>query len=212
MSNKTGSTAGQRSASWWVRAPAVAALVVAVAGCGATATSGGSAPASSPSDRAEQTAHEPASTQTPDVNSARMAAVYITALQRYLGTELSVGGADDVGTVYILTRAGGDQGSAGEAVARIQPQVQRAVSAALGDQYRIRWVDDDSSVQLSGRACDPAGKRDVLVTLGRVPAGDQIRLTLDGRSDCGLAGGWVYQLSAEDGSWTVTGRRASWQT
>jgi hypothetical protein len=185
-------------------APVIAALVLALAGCGVTTASGGRSPSAGP----QQTAQQPTRNGTapgPDVDPTRKAEVYISVLRRYLGTELSVGGPDDVGTVYVLTRAGRDDGAIG-------PRVQQAVGAALDSSYRIRWVNSAESVEISGRGCDPAGKRDVLITLGPVPAGTQIRLTLDGRSDCGLAGGWVYRLSAEEGSWTVTGRRASWMT
>ena len=188
----------------WMKALLAVLVILPAVACGstnATQPAGGSANSSSPR------------TPAPGIIS-RAAAVYSAVLERYLGTELSVGGPADVGTVYILTHAGKDQGSADEPPAALPLRVQRAVSNTLAEHYRVRWIDDQDEVGLTGRLdCDPSGKRDVVIALGKVPPGkDRVQVSLDGYSDCGLAGGWIYRLTHDGDSWTVSKHRASWQT
>ena len=217
---------------------AVLALVVtaAVSGCG-TATQTTPATQETPATQTTPTASTPSTPSTPsntapaaatastlppnpEASFPREAVVYSALLDRFLGTELSVGGPSDVDTVYILDRAGLDQGSGGHHAAEmsspseISSRVQQAVEASLADDYRIRWIDNLGSVKLTGRIdCVPADKSNVVIALGSIhESGQQIEVSLDGHADCGLAGGWVYRLAQDDGSWKVVKYRASWQT
>lgn len=183
----------------------LAVLVALTAAACGSATQGGQ-PAGGSADRST-----PSTPASPD--TSREAAVYSAVLERYLGTELSVGGPADVGTVYILTQAGLDEGSTGKPV-QLDVGARREISSALRPQYRVQWVGEAEGVVITGRTdCDPAAKRDVLIALGAIPSGDvRVEVTLDGHADCGLAGGWVYQLTRDGGSWTVGKHRASWQS
>lgn len=198
-------------------AAAVAAMGGLLAGCaGSEATLQAEAPPASPSSAAPAPSgpapSEPAPSEPSQSEPNRQAAVYAAVLDRYLDRELSVGGPDRVGTVYLVSSVGTDQASSGEQ-RNVPAAVRHQVAANLAEDYRVRWVSSVDEADITGRIdCEPTVDRDVAIALGQVPiAGQRIDVTLDGYADCGLAGGWVYRLGNQSGSWGVLEYSASWQ-
>ncbi len=153
---------------------------------------------------------QPAQSSPPaPLTQQRQAAVYAAVLERFLSTEGSIP-ADIIGSVYLVDRTGtmGDRG-AGEP---IDQRVQDQLKGLLGKSYRLSWVHSIDDAQITGRLnCDRQAKRDVVVSVGKVPPeGGTVRIGIDGLADCGLAGGFLYTLRHGPSGWRVTKSQGTW--
>jgi hypothetical protein len=187
---------------------AVSTVMVVAAGCAAAddTTSSPSPAGTVPSTQ------EPPPSSTPTVPvPRRQAAAYATVLERFLSREGQTP-ADIMGTVYLVDRTGtsSDRGP-GQPIDQV---VQDQLSSLLGDRYRVTWVHSIDDASITGRLnCDRHDKRDVVISLGAVPAtGDTVKIAVDGRADCGLQGGYLYTLHNGSGGWKVTKSQGVWST
>jgi hypothetical protein len=139
----------------------------------------------------------------------REAAVYFPMLNHYLNNEISTP-INTIGTVYIVNHTGVSH-SAGPHLA-IEPRVQEDLTARFRGQLVVKWVDSMNDVHITGRLdCQPSAKRNVVISFAKVPAsGDQVTVDLDGRADCGLAGGYRYVVFKTGGAWDVKRWHATW--
>jgi hypothetical protein len=139
----------------------------------------------------------------------REAAIYFPMLNHYLSNELSTP-PNTIGTVYIVNHTGVSHAD-GPQVA-IQPRVQEDLTDRFRGKLVVTWVDNINDVHITGRLdCKPSAKRNVVISLAKVPAtGNQVTVELDGRADCGLAGGWRYIVYKADGAWVVKRWSATW--
>lgn len=139
----------------------------------------------------------------------REAAIYFPMVNHYLSNEISIP-LNTIGTVYIVDHTGVSHAD-GPDVA-IAPRVQVYLTAGFRGQLTVKWVDSIDDVHITGRLdCNPSAKRNVVISLAKVPArGNQVSVDLDGRADCGLAGGWHYIVFKTDGEWDVKRWSATW--
>jgi hypothetical protein len=139
----------------------------------------------------------------------REAAVYFRMLNHYLSNEISTP-INTIGTVYVVNHTGVSH-SDGPPLA-IEPRVQADLTARFSGQLVVKWVDSINEVHITGRLdCNPSAKRNVVISFAKVPAtGNQVSVELDGRADCGLAGGYRYIVFKSEGQWNIKRWSATW--
>jgi hypothetical protein len=139
----------------------------------------------------------------------REAAIYFPMLNHYLSNEISTP-INTIGTVYIVNHTGVSHSDGPDLP--IEQRVQDDLTAGFSGQLVVKWVDSINDVHITGRLdCKPSAKRNVVISFAKVPAsGDQVSVELDGRADCGLAGGWRYIVFKTDGHWDVKHWTATW--
>jgi hypothetical protein len=143
------------------------------------------------------------------VSPDREAAVYFPMLNHYLSNEISTP-INTIGTVYIVNHTGVSHANGPRLP--IEQSVQDNLTARFGGELVVKWVDSIDDVHITGRLdCKPSAKRNVVIELAKVPpTGNQVSVDLDGRADCGLAGGWHYIVFKTDGAWDVKRWSATW--
>ena len=180
---------------------AVLVLVVAV-GC----SDGNSNDSTNPFSPNSPTPNSPPPTVA---GSSREASIYFRMLNHYLSFEVSTP-INTIGTVYVVNHTGVSH-SAGPRVP-IPQRVQDELTARFAGELVVKWVDSINDVHITGRLdCNPSAKRNVVISLARVPpTGDQVSVELDGRADCGIAGGYRYIVFKRDGRWNVKHWTGTW--
>jgi len=146
----------------------------------------------------------------PTVSSPdREAAIYFPMLNHYLSNELSTP-PNTIGTVYIVNHTGTSHADGPQLA--IEPRVQEDLTNRFAGELVVKWVDNINDVHITGRLdCKPSAKRNVVISLAKVPpTGNQVSVELDGRADCGLAGGWRYIVFKTGGAWDVKRWSATW--
>jgi hypothetical protein len=194
----------RRAPGTTVAAIILTALAVSTAGCGGSASVGpqsaGHAPASG----------RPAATSQAGATEAE---VYIQVLRRYLGTPAENSFSQAFKTVYVLNRAYPDaadpSGTHGPG-APIAPQTERQVTAALAGMARVTFIADRGSVIEAKGGCGQVRNGGILITLGPVGRGDELRVAINGWVAC-LGATWLtYVLRDQPGvGWRVTGTTGS---
>jgi hypothetical protein len=139
----------------------------------------------------------------------REAAVYFRMINHYLSNEISTP-INTIGTVYVVNHTGVSHANGPQLA--IEPRVQQDLTARFGGQLVVKWVDSINHVHITGRLdCKPSAKRNVVISLAKVPlTGDQVSVELDGRADCGLAGGYRYIVFKSEGQWNIKHWTATW--
>jgi hypothetical protein len=142
-------------------------------------------------------------------SSDREARIYFRMLNHYLSFEISTP-INTIGTVYVVNHTGVSH-SAGPRLP-IPQGVQDDLTARFAGELVVKWVDSINDVDITGRLdCNPSAKRNVVISLAKVPpTGDQVSVELDGRADCGIAGGYRYIVFKRDGVWNVKHWTGTW--
>lgn len=194
----------QRAPGTRAAAIVLATLAVSTAGCGGSAAVG-----------ARPAGHAPASDRPPAVAQAGTvtAEVYVQVLRRYLSTPAENSFSQAFKTVYVLNRAYPDaadpSGPHGRG-ALIAPQTQRLVTAALAGMAHVIFIADRGSVIEAKGGCGQVRNGGILITLGPVGHGGEVRVAINGWVAC-LGATWLtYVVRDQPGlGWRVTGTTGS---
>lgn len=194
----------QRAPGTRAAAIVLATLAVSTAGCGGSAALG-----------ARPAGHAPASDRPAAVAQAGAVAaeVYVQVLRRYLSTPAENSFSQAFKTVYVLNRAYPDaadpSGTHGRG-ALIAPQTQRRVTAALAGMAHVIFIADRGSVIEAMGGCGQVRNGGILITLGPVGHGSEVRVAINGWVAC-LGATWLtYVVRDQPGlGWRVTGTTGS---
>jgi hypothetical protein len=194
----------RRTPGTWASAIILTALAVSAAGCGAAAAPG-----------ARPAGHAPASDRPATVAQAVdvAAEVYAQVLRRYLSTPAENSFSQAFKTVYVLNRAYPDaadpMGTHGRG-ALIAPQTEHRVTAALAGMAHVIFIADRGSVIEAKGGCGQVRNGGILITLGPVGHGSEVRVAINGWVAC-LGATWLtYIVQDQPGvGWRVTGTTGS---